>query len=485
VPQPRVRAATDQLTAGFAAIRAEQHVPVAFSPDAVVEARRLAAAGQPAVERTDRRDLPLSSLDPAGSRDLDQAFHLERHGGGHRLHYAIADVGGWVAPGDAVDAEAHARGTTIYCPDERVPLHPVELSEGVASLLPDGDRPAVLWTIDLDQRGEMAAVHVERAVVRNRRALDYAGAQAQLDRGDTDDQLRLLAEVGEARLARERDRGGVSLTLPEQVVERHGDRYELRFDTTSDVERWNAQLSLTTGLAAASLMVEHGAGVLRTLPPATPETIASLRSASIALGVPWPEGTTYPDWVRTLDPTRPPDASMMVAASRTLRGAGYVAFDGRPASGAAGEVPVHAAIAAPYAHVTAPLRRLVDRFAAECALAGAAGSRPPGWVLDALPTLPDEMERASSRARAVDRACVDLVEAAVLAHREGELVAAAVTSLRKDGEAVVQLTEPAVIAVATAPAGTHAGDAVRVRVVRADPATRSLRLEVVDPATAR
>jgi exoribonuclease R len=343
----------------------------------------------------------------------------------------------------------------------------------------------VLWTIDLDQRGEIAAVRVERAIVRNRRALDYAGAQAHLDGGGTDDQLRLLAEVGAARLDRERDRGGVSLTLPEQVVERHGDHYGLRFDTTVDVERWNAQLSLTTGLAAASLMLEHGVGVLRTLPPASPETLASLRSASIALGVAWPEGTSYPDWVRALDPARPRDAAMMVAASRTLRGAGYLALDGAATDRPAGEVPTHAAIAAPYAHVTAPLRRLVDRFGTECVLAGSAGRRPPGWVLDALPALPDEMERAAARAGGVDRACVDLVEAAVLAHREGELVAAAVTSMRKDGEAVVQLTEPAVIAVAAAPAGTSAGDAVTVRVVRADPATRSLELEIAGPPTER
>jgi exoribonuclease R len=230
-------------------------------------------------------------------------------------------------------------------------------------------------------------------------------------------------------------------------------------------------------------MLDHGAGVLRTLPPATAETLASLRNASISLGVAWPDGTSYPDWVRTLDPARPRDAAMMVAASRTLRGAGYVTFDGTATDRLAGDVPVHAAIAAPYAHVTAPLRRLVDRFGTECVLAGSAGRRPPGWVLDALPTLADEMERATGRASAVDRACVDLVEAAVLAHRQGELLPAAVTSLRKDGEAVVQLAEPAVIAVATAPVGTRAGDAVLVRVLRADPATRSLQLEVVGPAT--
>ena len=62
------------------------------------------------------------------------------------LHYAIADVGFFVRPGDALDQEAWRRGVTVYMPDERARLYPATLSEGAASLLPDGPRPAVVFT---------------------------------------------------------------------------------------------------------------------------------------------------------------------------------------------------------------------------------------------------------------------------------------------------------------------------------------------------
>src|SRR4029453_7609660 len=99
----------------------------------------------------DRTGVELVTIDPKGSRDLDQAFGAARRaGGGVRVWYAIADVAAFVTTGDPVDAEAHRRGVTFYGPDRRLPLHPAELSEGAASLLPRGARPAVPWCIDPD-----------------------------------------------------------------------------------------------------------------------------------------------------------------------------------------------------------------------------------------------------------------------------------------------------------------------------------------------
>ena len=74
------------------------------------------------------------TIDPAGSRDLDQAFHAERRPHGFRVRYAIADVAAFVAPGGALDREAFARGVTLYLPDGRAPLYPDVLGEGAASL---------------------------------------------------------------------------------------------------------------------------------------------------------------------------------------------------------------------------------------------------------------------------------------------------------------------------------------------------------------
>ena len=141
------------------------------------------------------------TLDPLGSRDLDQAFHFERRGDGYRVRYAIADVAAFVDPGGPMDVEAHERGETLYAPDENARLYPPVLSEGAASLLPDETRPAVVWTMDVDETGEGVDVTVGRALVRSRAQLDYVTAQQDLDGGTADEQLRLLREVGILRAA--------------------------------------------------------------------------------------------------------------------------------------------------------------------------------------------------------------------------------------------------------------------------------------------
>lgn len=452
----------------FEAVRTRLGVPIDFDPAATAlaadRARSATTSNAVGADRVDRRDVELLSIDPAGSRDLDQALQIERAGSGYRFRYAIADVVAWVEAGDPIDAEAHRRGTTVYCPDVRVPLHPLALSEGAASLLADSDRPAVLWELALDQRGEIVDATLERALVRNRRALSYDAVQAELDAGTTDESLRLIEEVGRLRRELETARGGVSLVLPEQSVERAGDHFELRYEPTLPVEDHNAQLSLCCGIAAAGLMVGGGVGILRTLPPAAPEAFDRLRRHAAALGVDWPDDVPYAAWVRTVDPTTPSGAALMQQCAQTLQGSGYLAFDGDlPADPAAHR---HAAIAADYGHVTAPLRRLADRYATECSLAAAAGRRPPAWVVEGLAGLPATMAETGRRAHAVDRAAVDLMEAAVLMDRIGDHFEAVVTGTRR-GAATVQLIEPAVIA--TVPAdGLEPGSAVRLRLVSAD-----------------
>ena len=149
----------------FAAIRAEFDVPEEFSADVLAEAERRAA--EPPWPELDATDVPLVTLDPVGSRDLDQAVHLARRGDGYRVSYAIADVGAFVALGSRLDAEARRRGQTLYSPDRRTPLHPPVLSEGAASLLADQLRPAVLWTIDVDADGARGLREAQVAAVQH------------------------------------------------------------------------------------------------------------------------------------------------------------------------------------------------------------------------------------------------------------------------------------------------------------------------------
>jgi exoribonuclease R len=467
MPELRVVLPSAALVYDLDALRSELDAPDHFCDAALQEAAQ--AAASPVRPDLDRTDLPLLTIDPPGSRDLDQAVGLERRDGGYRVHYAIADVAAFVRPGGALDADVTARGVTLYAPDTRVPLHPPVLGEDAASLLPDVDRPAVLWTLDLDAGGALVGTDVRRALVRSRARLDYATVQARLDDGSADEPLQLLREVGLLRQARARERGAVDLPVPAQEVELDdAGRPHLVLRAQLPAEGWNAQISLLTGEAAAALMLEGGVGLLRTLPAADPEDVQALRRSALALGVPWPEGAPHGEVVSGLDARDPAAAALLVLAARLLRGAGYTAFDGAPP-----EQPWHAGVALAYAHCTAPLRRLADRHVSEVCLALCAGRPVPPWAREALPGLPEVMAGATRRAAALERAAVDLAEAVVLAPRVGELFEAVVVESSARG-GMVQLADPAVRARCDGP-DLPLGERVRVRLVTADPATRQVR----------
>lgn len=474
MPTVPVRARPEvDLSDGFRRIRDELGIAGEFPPEVEAEAAALAGRTPPG-PRLDLRDIDFVTIDPPGSTDLDQAVAIDPRGSGWLIRYAIADVAAFVAPGSAIDVEARRRVVTVYLPDGRVPLHPPALSEGAASLLPGVDRPALVWSLAVDDAGLLVDVGLERATVRSRAALDYATVQRAADTGDADDVsvARRLRTVGEALLAQEAARGGASLPIPDQEVEAANGRYRLVYRAPLRAEAWNAQISLLAGRAAAAVMVDGGSGIVRTLPPPEPDDLATFRREAISLGVAWPDDASYADFIRRLDPAEHSHAALLVQATRLFRGAGYEAFDGGQRPGA------HAAVAAPYAHVTAPLRRLVDRFANELVLAHLAGTTPADWALAALPELPDLMRRGRSLEGSANRMALDLVEAAVLSTRIGERLAGVIVDTR-GGRARVQIVEPAVVADLTDADGVSLGDTVAVEVTRVELAERRIELRLL------
>lgn len=430
----------ETLLARFAAIRAELKVAEEFPPE--VEAEAQAAAGTPSdLPERDETALAFFTIDPATSMDLDQAMHLERDGDGYRVRYAIADVPAFVAAGGAIDAEARRRGQTIYCPDKRIPLHPTVVSEGAASLLPGEARPAFVWDMRLDAEGEGTSAEVYRALVKSVERFDYVGVQEQIDSGSADERWVLLKEIGEKRIRQEQLRGGASLPMPEQEVHLGDDgNFTLEFRPPRTVEEWNAQISLLTGMAAADLMLHAGVGILRTMPEAEHHAVARFRRQANALGAPWPAEQNYGDFLRGLDRTNPKHLALIYDATALFRGAAYTPFDG--------DVPEQveqAAVADAYAHVTAPLRRLVDRFGLVICEAISSGSEIPSWVREALPSIPDIMKESDRRAGAAERMCADAVEAAVLSPRVGESFSAVVVD-REQKAIEVQLIDVPVVA---------------------------------------
>jgi exoribonuclease R len=257
------------------------------------------------------------------------------------------------------------------------------------------------------------------------------------------------------------------MRVPEQQVDVAPDgTASLTYRATLPLEDWNAQISMLTGIAAAGLMTRAGLGLLRTLPAPDERALAHFRRTARALGVDWPAADGYADILARLDPRDPRQAALLNQAPPLFRGAGYTPFDGATPAAAS-----HAGIGAQYAHATAPLRRLADRYVSDLCVALCAGTAVPAYVRDALPRLPDAMAASGHRAHEADRAVVDLVEALLLASRVGETFPAVVVDSDDHG-AIVQLAEPAVRARVSYP--LPLGAQVHLTVTAADPVARTV-----------
>ena len=449
------------LASGLAAIREQFQVPADFPAD--VQATAEAAAARAPADHVDRTDRHFVTLDPATSTDLDQAFAIEASGADLLLHYAIADVAWFVGDGDAIDAEAWRRGTTLYLPDGRAGLYPPILSEGAASLLPDGPRPAVVFTVRVAPDGAVRLDGAERAIVRSRAKLAYDSVR--------DDQLPAgFAELSRRFEAGEDARGAARVDPPEQEVAPSDGGYALRFRPRHPPEARNASLSLATNLAIAQTLIAHRTGLFRVMAPPDARAERRLRHTARAFALDWPAAAPLAQFERTLDAADPRHAAFMHAIRRAGAGASYAPYR-------QGEQPWHAGVAAPYAHATAPLRRLADRYVVQATLAIANGEAVPAAVSEAFVRLPEVMARADSRGGSIERAMVDLAEAVMLDGSEGKDFAAVVTDVDERG-ARIQLSDLPVVTRVDAHRVTP-GDDVRVRLLEAEPERRTIRFQRV------
>lgn len=448
------------LSAGLAAIRQEFQVPAAFPPEVLAAAET--AAKRAPTEHADRTTLPFVTLDPASSTDLDQALYIESSGADLLLYYAIADVAWFVADGGPIDAEAWRRGETLYLPDGKAGLYPPVLAEGAASLLPSGPRPAVIFIVRVRPDGGVALDGVERGIIQSRSKLAY-------DRVTPADLPAGFGELARRIQAAEAKRGAARVDPPEQQLERHADGgYELAFRPHLASEVSNAALSLATNLAVADLLQANRTGLFRVMARPERQAVKRLRFTARALGLDWPNGVDLDAFERRLDPHDPKHAALMFAIRRAGPGASYAPYR-------EGVVPWHEAMAATYAHATAPLRRLADRYVVQAALAVANGCAVPEPVSAAFDRLPAVMARADALAGRIDRAVLDLAEAVLLSGREGQTFSAVVTEV-VDKWAKVQLCDLPVRARVAA-GEAEPGAVLQLRLTEAAPTRRSISFD--------
>jgi ribonuclease R len=220
--------ATDPRVETEAVIHAHG-LPLEFPPEVAAAARRVpeTVSAEAAAGRLDLRALPIVSIDGENARDFDDAVLAERIAGGFRLTVAVADVAAYVPAGGALDAEARARGTSVYFPDRVIPMLPEELSNGICSLRAHEDRLAKAVRIDFDARGQVRGATFHDAVIRSAARLTYTQVrQALTDRdpavlealGPLVRPLEEAAALAELLAARRHARGAIDFDLPEAEV---------------------------------------------------------------------------------------------------------------------------------------------------------------------------------------------------------------------------------------------------------------------------
>ncbi|WP_043739822.1 ribonuclease R [Thioalkalivibrio nitratireducens] len=338
-------------------------------PDEVTAAADRFGAQVPATAKRGRLDLrkkPLVTIDGEDARDFDDALFCEATETGWRLWVAIADVSHYVEKDSALDQEARTRGTSVYFPNQVIPMLPEVLSNGLCSLNPDVDRLCMVCEMEIGKRGAIRGFRFHEGVMRSHARLTYTQVAAMLVDGDealreryasvVPHLERLHAAFRALNGARNR-RGAIDFDSTETRIEFGPER---KIERIVPVERTDAhrlveECMIAANVSAAKFLKKHKVPALYRLhdrPP--PEKIDALRDFLSGVGLTL-EGGDEPtpahySAVLRAAADRPDWQLIQTVLLRSLSQANY----GPSLSG-------HFGLAlADYAHFTSPIRRYPD-----------------------------------------------------------------------------------------------------------------------------
>ncbi len=225
--------------------------------------------------RKDIRSLPLVTIDGEDARDFDDAVYCERNeDGSSRLVVAIADVSSYVTEGSPLDLEAWQRGTSVYFPNNVIPMLPEVLSNGLCSLNPEVNRLCFVCDMIIDAEGEINSYDFYQAVMFSHARLTYTQV-AQLLEGEKSQcgisealhpVIEDLSYVSTLLGSRRRLTGAIEFEIPEPVIIFDEDRKIQRVEARvrNNAHRLIEECMLAANICASLMLDDSGAvGVYR------------------------------------------------------------------------------------------------------------------------------------------------------------------------------------------------------------------------------
>jgi ribonuclease R len=417
-------------------------------PESVAEAERMAARQLDADElarREDMRELVTVTIDGETARDFDDAVSIERRGEGYRLWVHVADVADFVREGSPLDAEAYARGTSVYLPDRAIHMLPEVLSAGACSLRPDEDRRAMTAILDFDAEGLLQSSRFAEALIRSNRRMTYTQIKRLLvdrdeelraEHGDLLPDFELMGDLAEKLIARREERGGLDFDLPVPILQLDEDG--LPIDVTPSernlAHRLIEEFMIAANSAVAKRLTDTEEPALhRNHEPPPPDKVSMFAEAAAVFGHELKTGTgetPHPlEFEAVLEAAqgRPEEQLLTSMALRSMSMAVYEP----EAKGHFGLALDH------YCHFTSPIRRYPDLIVHRALKALLREeTTPPEERSDSLAELSEDGEHLSSRERnaeEAERALRSWKTCRFMAERIGETYDARISGLASQG----------------------------------------------------
>jgi ribonuclease R len=381
---------------------------------------------------------PPVTIDGETARDFDDSVSVqELAGGGFRLFVHVADVSYYVRPGDTIDVEAEARGTSVYFPDRVYPMVPERLSDDLCSLRPGEDRLVQSVIIDFDRKAEAVATRFADGVIRSAARLTYTqvadllegrGERAPLPR-EVAAMLRTAETLRDRLEGRRRARGSVDFDLPAPTIllDVEGVMTGIKIEPRNRAHRMIEEFMLAANEAVAAWLSANDVPCLfRIHDNPDPLKIEGLAAFAKSLGLTLKtgkEGVRPKDVQRLLDEAEGLPAFPVVKqlSLRSMKQARYSPED----SG-------HFGLAAPhYLHFTSPIRRYPD-LVVHRALRAARHKAKPALKGD-LEVLAESCSKLEREAESAERELLDWKKVKFLRGREGEAFAGVVTGVARFG----------------------------------------------------
>ena len=202
-------------------------IPTRFSDDVLEETHSLDLSRTlKDSQREDLTSLPVVTIDDEGSEDKDDALSLEVEGRGsenpivYRIGIHIADAGALIPTGGALDQEADRRMSTLYLPERRIPMLPLEIGNQMGSLLPGEKRAALSLLARITDAGEVLGWEAIPSIIRSQAALSYVQADGAIDDHNHSWHSMLDSLTGLARSLRQKREaaGAINFNRPEMMI---------------------------------------------------------------------------------------------------------------------------------------------------------------------------------------------------------------------------------------------------------------------------